>query len=368
MSLIRHVFITGLLLACGPLVAAEPAPAPTDQESHAVAEQLDRLIAAKLRPVRIRARLSAARAMELTQQPDAPATQPVELELELIGDDAQRLQDAERVQFKLAEEKRAMADEYRALAGARLAVVQAGQQSEGAYLGIGVDSPDETLRSQLALPPGAGLVVNFVDDDGPSKAVIHQHDVLQKLDDQLLVNGEQLITLVRMHKPGDTVSLTLLRQAKPVKLDVELGRRKTSQGNADPAMAGQALAQLQWSAIGLTPKPITLIPSGDGAGGQPFNYWANTGQSLSSQPTLDGRERPTTFNDGELLASFNGHGDLLAVDVKNGKILYHGPIGNEAQWNALPQQIKDKLSSWRSVVSPDATTPMRAETLISPAK
>ncbi|HEY2587768.1 MAG TPA: hypothetical protein VGI81_18630, partial [Tepidisphaeraceae bacterium] len=34
-----------------------------------------------------------------------------------------------------------------------------------------------------------------------------------------------------MHEPGETVSLTLLRRAKPVTVEVELGRRNVSQGN-----------------------------------------------------------------------------------------------------------------------------------------
>ena len=48
------------------------------------------------------------------------------------------------------------------------------------------------------------------------------YDVLLKFDDQLLINPEQLKTLVRMRNPGERVSLSILRQSKPVTLSVEL--------------------------------------------------------------------------------------------------------------------------------------------------
>ena len=60
---------------------------------------------------------------------------------------------------------------------------------KASYMGVGVDVPNDTVRAQLKLPEGSGLVVNYVDADGPAKDLIRQHDVLQKLDDQLLING-----------------------------------------------------------------------------------------------------------------------------------------------------------------------------------
>src|SRR5687767_13080737 len=70
---------------------------------------------------------------------------------------------------------------------------------KAAFLGVGVEKPSETLRAQLGLQEGVGLVVNLVEENSPAKgAGIRQHDVLHKLDDQLLVNEEQLVTLVRL--------------------------------------------------------------------------------------------------------------------------------------------------------------------------
>lgn len=103
------------------------------------------------------------------------------------------------------------------------------QTEKGAWLGLGASSPEAVVRKQLKLPAGTGLVVDTVVPDSPAgKAGLQKYDVLTKLDDQLLVNVQQLSVLVRAHKPGDDVKLTLVREgqlttvtAKLVEKDLE---------------------------------------------------------------------------------------------------------------------------------------------------
>jgi membrane-associated protease RseP (regulator of RpoE activity) len=92
-----------------------------------------------------------------------------------------------------------------------------------AYLGVQVGKADETLREQLKLSGGVGLTVREVVAKSPAEeAGLKQYDILEKLDDQLLFNGEQLAGLVRSHKPGDKVALSIIRQGQPQKLEVTL--------------------------------------------------------------------------------------------------------------------------------------------------
>ncbi|MCW8130520.1 MAG: PDZ domain-containing protein [Planctomycetota bacterium] len=92
---------------------------------------------------------------------------------------------------------------------------------KGAYLGVTTKSADATLRKQLQLPDGVGLVVTFVDPESPAKgAGLEVHDVLTRFDDQILINERQLLTLVRMKKPGENVTLTLVRGGKETKAAV----------------------------------------------------------------------------------------------------------------------------------------------------
>jgi len=94
-----------------------------------------------------------------------------------------------------------------------------------ARMGVSVGVATEAMRSQLSLPEGVGLMVTAVDADGPGNQLIHLHDVLHKLDDQLLTNPEQFTALVRMHKPADTIQLTLIRAAKPIVVSLKLGNQ-----------------------------------------------------------------------------------------------------------------------------------------------
>ena len=92
-----------------------------------------------------------------------------------------------------------------------------------AYLGVHASRLDRAISHQLGLPAGVHLQVDQVAPGSPAEtAGIKLYDVLLKFDDQLLINPEQLKTLVRMRNPGERVSLSLLRQSKPLTLSVEL--------------------------------------------------------------------------------------------------------------------------------------------------
>lgn len=84
------------------------------------------------------------------------------------------------------------------------------------WVGIGLGAPvGDDLRSQLQLKPGEGVTVSAVIPDSPAaKAGIEQHDILVRLDDQVLVTPDQFKALVKMHKPGESAKLTYIRKAE----------------------------------------------------------------------------------------------------------------------------------------------------------
>ena len=83
-----------------------------------------------------------------------------------------------------------------------------------AYLGVATMPVEPVAAYQLKLPEGVGLAVMEVAEDGVVKDKLVEHDILQKLDDQILTSPDQLAVLVRSYKPGDTVKLTALRKGK----------------------------------------------------------------------------------------------------------------------------------------------------------
>jgi hypothetical protein len=224
------------------------------------------------------------------------------------------------------------------------------QTVKSAYVGIGVDKPDPTLRSQLKLPEGAGLVVNFVDEAGPSKDTVKLHDVLQKLDDQLLINGDQLVTLVRMRKPGDTLRLTVIREAAPVTVEVKLAEKDLpplqsylGRGSGDaaageqPAPAGAQDAHTAWA----------------------NRYTDTLSKGYAELVATSFSTGPMTFDDGEHVLQIRlqgGVGRLVVTEKATGSKLFEGPLGSEAQWNAVPEAVRRKLAGLGqfNVLTPNA--------------
>lgn len=97
---------------------------------------------------------------------------------------------------------------------------------KAAFLGVTAERVTPAMNSQLKLPEGLGLVVTHVVPDGPAAiAGLQKHDVLHKLDDQLLVNFEQFAVLVRLRNPGDSVALTFIRGGETRTLEATLTER-----------------------------------------------------------------------------------------------------------------------------------------------
>jgi hypothetical protein len=94
---------------------------------------------------------------------------------------------------------------------------------KAAYLGVATSPAQPAMRQQLHLRRGVGLVVDFIEPGSPAdEAGLQQYDVIEKLDDQLLVNPQQLAVLVRIHQPGDSIKLTAIRGGRSLPIDVKL--------------------------------------------------------------------------------------------------------------------------------------------------
>ena len=101
------------------------------------------------------------------------------------------------------------------------------EEPKVAFLGLLATKLSPVVGSQLGLPANLYLSVAMVSPDGPSeKAGLLQYDVLKKLDDQILINPEQLVELVRSKKVGQEVTLSILRGGEEKTLKVKLGAKK----------------------------------------------------------------------------------------------------------------------------------------------
>lgn len=104
-------------------------------------------------------------------------------------------------------------------------VIQRGDNSEieRTFLGIATVPVPEEVRAHIDLAPGAGLMVMFVEPESPAaKAGLVKSDILVKLGDQLLVNHDQLSTLIHAAKAGDEISLDVIHAGKHATIKVTL--------------------------------------------------------------------------------------------------------------------------------------------------
>lgn len=104
-------------------------------------------------------------------------------------------------------------------------VVAAKEPMDEAWLGIGLTKPDEAMANQLpVLPPGIGFLVTDLTEGGPSdKAGVKKHDLLWKLNEQMLVNEGQLATLLRLSSPGERATISVFRDGISTDIEVTLG-------------------------------------------------------------------------------------------------------------------------------------------------
>ena len=119
-----------------------------------------------------------------------------------------------------------------------------------AFLGVEATPISAVLSAQLALARGTGLVINHVVANSPAAAVLQEHDILLKLDDQILIETRQLSVLIRGHKESDEVTVTYLRAGQKATATIKLGKQEVPKMSWTSAVNVRALANLSGGADG----------------------------------------------------------------------------------------------------------------------
>jgi hypothetical protein len=110
--------------------------------------------------------------------------------------------------------------------------VEAGKKRKETFIGVGMGAPvSDEVRAQLPIQPGEGISVSHVMPDSPAaQAGIEQHDILVRLDDQILVAPDQFKALVKMHKPGEALKIGFFRKGERKEVSVTLTEQEISEG------------------------------------------------------------------------------------------------------------------------------------------
>lgn len=186
--------------------------------------------------------------------------------------------------------------------------LQAKAETRAAYVGVVTSAATPALREQLGLPGGVGVVIDSVEADSPAQhAGLIVHDVITKLDDQLVINVHQFSVLVRLRKPGETVNLSVVRRGKPTTASLQLGERTVPAGEEiNPLVVGGA-------------------PRGGGR--------------ISSI---------VTQTDGKHVITLTTHGEAdrhVRVADTSGKLIFEGPLNTPEDHAGVPSEVRGKIET-----------------------
>jgi serine protease Do len=104
-------------------------------------------------------------------------------------------------------------------------LVKNGKVSRG-YMGVKLSDVKPDEGSFLGLKDGHGAVVSAVDKGSPGeKGGLKPYDVITAIDGKPVSSSDELTMAVIAHQPGDTVTLSIVRNTKPEQVKITLGQR-----------------------------------------------------------------------------------------------------------------------------------------------
>jgi len=105
----------------------------------------------------------------------------------------------------------------------------AGQPVPRPFVGVTTGSLNPQQDAQLNLPANTGVGVASVQSGSPGdKAGLQTNDIIIKFDGQTVQGEEGFVGSLLSHKPGDTVTFTILRNKQQQDIKVTLGQAPTS--------------------------------------------------------------------------------------------------------------------------------------------
>ncbi len=104
-------------------------------------------------------------------------------------------------------------------------IIKGGKVSRG-YMGVTLESMTPELAPHFGLKEPHGAIVGDVTAGAPgSKAGLKSGDVITAIDGKKVTDSDDLTMDVVSHAPGSTVSLDVVRNGQPMKINVTLGTR-----------------------------------------------------------------------------------------------------------------------------------------------
>lgn len=234
------------------------------------------------------------------------------------------------------------------------------------FLGVGTNRVSNALRHHLEIPRGVGLIIEHVVGDSPAeRAGVEKFDILLGLDSQIIVNQEQLTTLVRSKEPEDTVEVEVVRKGEKLKFPVKLEEREAPRQPrtrehfkySNPHSLGPRgdwdfpfkmedfedyLKEIQEKAAEVGNKALQYVP-----------------EIIVERENEDGSHRITTYGKGRKRVRLSRNGLAATVEIidgekhfritdEDGQVLYEGGDPEEEDLEKLPKEVRPMVKKLRS--------------------
>jgi serine protease Do len=106
-------------------------------------------------------------------------------------------------------------------------IMKTGKVTRG-YMGVTLQNIDPALASQFGVKDGKGAIVADLTPGAPGqKAGLQSADVVVAINGTKVTSNDDLTMNVISHQPGETVTLDVIRDGKPITVKVMLGARPT---------------------------------------------------------------------------------------------------------------------------------------------
>lgn len=94
-----------------------------------------------------------------------------------------------------------------------------------AYLGVQLQDMDEKLAGYLGTSNQGAVVINALPGSPAAQAGLQRYDVIIALDQQIVVDADTFLSMIKSRQVGDSVSLTIIRSGQQMAVPATLGEK-----------------------------------------------------------------------------------------------------------------------------------------------
>lgn len=221
-----------------------------------------------------------------------------------------------------------------------------------ASLGLKLTRASVVLRQQLALKRGAGVVVDDVAAGSrAARAGFAQHDVLVRLDDQLLVLPEQFAALLESAEQDAPLECTVLRGGRQVV--IPLGRSAVAGLQPPRTTPSTGQLRLMASSLALVQPP------------------ASKQGPIEAAPLRGLTDETLVRRDADYLIRLtNGDETRLMVSDPQGRVVFNAAIDTPEGRSRMPVSVRDRVDEMERMLEghgqPSGTAATAAATKAAP--